>query len=561
MMEGALHREMESLSDAVVDSAHWDEAVASVYGRFDRTWLGANLWGQGHLYVIDPQGSTLHSSSPDKRHQLDLRTDAPEALRRLLARTPKRVRTKEDAPAIAFVGMYRGRPAIFASATIAPLTAGAVLPPGPLRHLIIVKPIDVALLSEWQAAFGLTGARWIQGNPDDLSAALPLNSRGGEGYLAWQPVSPGRDAARSLALPMLAASLLFSALAASAAALLLRAERELKSRRRSAEQLAEEREKALLAADRARAAAEEANVQVAAHARRQLAEQEERRLALRTAAAETAQALQASIGELLLELNRTADALEASAVSTLSTVETQTREADKARQRSAASLAATHSIEAAIRELAESAGYVHEQAARAERAMHIADTRSDAANSANADLLDQVRSISVAAELIASISSQTNLLALNATIEAARAGEAGRGFTVVAGEVKGLATQTGAAASEIHQRVGSVHSAAQTTADLVRHVRQMFGELDMMVSGAASAVNQQQEAASTILNTSRAVGADAEAAHVAVTAIVDSLADIRIRANGTREIGATVRAHANQLMVELEGIVARLRAA
>ena len=99
-------------------------------------------------------------------------------------------------------------------------------------------------------------------------------------------------------------------------------------------------------------------------------------------------------------------------------------------------------------------------------------------------------------ELISEIARRTDLLALNAAIEAAHAGDAGRGFGVVAAEVKLLSQQTSTAIHEVDEEIGAVRSTADLTSGLIGSLTASIGDLKEV----SSLLNQQSDELSTAMH-------------------------------------------------------------
>jgi methyl-accepting chemotaxis protein len=109
-------------------------------------------------------------------------------------------------------------------------------------------------------------------------------------------------------------------------------------------------------------------------------------------------------------------------------------------------------------------------------------------------LCDSVNRIGSIADLISNIARQTGMLALNASIEAARAGEFGKGFSVVAGEVKTLARQTSEATQDINAQIEGIRKASATASSVVHRMEENLSRIDSATATITTVVERQADA-------------------------------------------------------------------
>lgn len=125
-------------------------------------------------------------------------------------------------------------------------------------------------------------------------------------------------------------------------------------------------------------------------------------------------------------------------------------------------------------------------------------------------LIDETTRINQVLEVIHGIAGQTNLLALNAAIEAARAGEAGRGFAVVADEVRSLAQRTQASTGEVEKMLVTIHQAGEEAAQNMQQSSRLAERSQAMAGQADSALDRVSDQVSQINDMNLVIASAAE---------------------------------------------------
>jgi methyl-accepting chemotaxis protein len=220
-----------------------------------------------------------------------------------------------------------------------------------------------------------------------------------------------------------------------------------------------------------------------------------------------------------------------------------------------------HTVASAAEQLSSS---VSEIAQRVQESSQIASEAVQQAEKTDArigQLSQAAGRIGDVVNLITAIAQQTNLLALNATIEAARAGEAGRGFAIVAQEVKALAAQTAKATEEISAQIAGMQTATQDSVGAIKEISGTINRISEITAAIAAAAEQQGSATQEISRNVQqaAMGTTEVATHI--TAVNRGAAETGSASSQVLSSARSLSNESGRLKTEVDKFLATVRAA
>lgn len=274
-----------------------------------------------------------------------------------------------------------------------------------------------------------------------------------------------------------------------------------------------------------------------------------------------ADSFEAAVGSIVANVSTSAIQLEAAAATLTRTAETTKSLSSQVAGVSEQASSDMQSVATATEELSASVEEIGRQVRDSSRIAQAAVAQARETDGRIGKLSRAAQQIGEVVKLITAIAEQTNLLALNATIEAARAGEAGRGFAVVASEVKSLASQTAKATDEISAHIAGMQGATAESVGAIKEIGATIGQISTIAASIESAVEQQGAATQEIARNVQNVTQGTQTAAVDVSQVNRGAAETGVASEEVLNSAKTLSSESARLSAELDRFMANIRAA
>ncbi|MEW6151477.1 MAG: methyl-accepting chemotaxis protein [Bradyrhizobium sp.] len=312
-------------------------------------------------------------------------------------------------------------------------------------------------------------------------------------------------------------------------------------------------------------AVEEFKVQAVAKAERDAAASEaqnrEQAASRRAELIRFADDFESAVGAIVSNVSASAVQLESAASTLTRTAETTQSLSSQVAGVSEQASSNMQSVATATEELSASVEEIGRQVRDSSRIAEAAVVQAKETDGRIGKLSHAAQQIGEVVKLITAIAEQTNLLALNATIEAARAGEAGRGFAVVASEVKSLASQTAKATDEISSHIAGMQGATAESVAAIKEIGATIGQISSISTSIASAVEQQGAATQEIARSVQTVAQGTQTAATDIGEVNRGAAETGSASEEVLNSAKTLSSESTRLRAELDRFMATIRAA
>ena len=277
--------------------------------------------------------------------------------------------------------------------------------------------------------------------------------------------------------------------------------------------------------------------------------------------ADVAAQIEGNIGSIAQRMAAGATQVKSSAQQLSSNADQASSQSSMVASASEEASANVQTVASAAEELATSVSEISRQVVHSTEIARRAVQEVETTNTKVQGLARAADQIGAVVALISDIAEQTNLLALNATIEAARAGEAGKGFAVVASEVKSLATQTASATGEISSQVAEIQSATNEAIQAITAIGKVIDEINNTTSGIAAAVEEQGAATQEIARNVEEAASGTEDVTTNITGVAQSATDTNARARELLTASESMDQDSAELREQVVDLANRIRTA